>query len=204
MHPFRQVKIGDSIHRTFDGSTSTDDLIWHRDKCGRKVTVTESNGWQLQFDGQLPIPLVEGNTYSIPAKSWHRVIKGHGPLRITINEDNMAINLTESRLRRIIREEILREVNEKWVESESAKNYTAQEAYDEGLDEADSRKYGKKEYRSSSGSVAAIKKHGGSASKAVKAGAFDWADDPMAAAQAAHIVAMGEPTVAKGSKKKKK
>lgn len=65
------------------------------------------------------------------------------------------------------------------------------------------RKYGGKEYKSSSGSVAAIRKHGGSARKAVKAGAFDWADNPMAAAQAAHIVAMGEPTVTKGTKRKK-
>jgi hypothetical protein len=75
----------------------------------------------------------------------------------------------------------------------------------EPIGEAKTQKksYGKKEYKSSSGSVAAIKKHGGSAKKAVAAGAFNWASDPWAAANAAHIVAMGEPTVRKGVKRKK-
>lgn len=157
------------------------------------------------------------------------------------------MRITESQLRRIIREEILKEspsyekdmdrdkkvlvdalygmksipktkkfknmdAYEKWADSDDSENYTIQRVYTESangeltlIDEAKSqkKKYGGKEYKSSSGSVAAIKKHGGSASKAVKAGAFDWADDPMAAAQAAHIVAMGEPTVSKGSKRKK-
>lgn len=65
------------------------------------------------------------------------------------------------------------------------------------------RSYGKRSYSASPGSVAAIKKHGDSAKKAVKAGAFDWASNPYAAANAAHIVATGEPTVRKGSKRKK-
>jgi hypothetical protein len=65
-----------------------------------------------------------------------------------------------------------------------------------------SKKYGGEKYSASAGSVAAIKKHKGSTKKAVASGAFDWASNPYAAAQAAHIVAMGEPTVAKGSKKK--
>lgn len=66
-----------------------------------------------------------------------------------------------------------------------------------------SKKYKGEKYSASAGSVAAIKKHKGSTKKAVASGAFDWASNPHAAAQAAHIVAMGEPTVAKGSKKKK-
>lgn len=242
MHPFRQVRSGSIIRRTFDAGVDGSDLVWHRDKLDRTVTVVESNGWKLQYDGRLPIVLVEGSTYTIPAKSWHRVIKGMGPLKVIINEDT-GMKITESQLRRVIREEILREAAqqkdidkkgpilvdalygmksapktkkfkdmaayEKWADSEDAENYTVQRVYSEGLEEADakdeaeSHKYGKKVYKASSGSVAAIKKHGGSAGKAVKAGAFDWADNPMAAAQAAHIVAMGEPTVAKGTKKKK-
>lgn len=62
--------------------------------------------------------------------------------------------------------------------------------------------YGSKTYVASPGSVSAIKKSGDSAKKAVGAGKFDWASDPFAAAQAAHIVATGEPTVKKGAKKK--
>lgn len=72
------------------------------------------------------------------------------------------------------------------------------------LGEAKTKKksYKGKKYQASAGSVAAIKKSGGSAEKAVASGKFDWASNPYAAAQAAHIAALGEPTVEKGSKRK--
>jgi hypothetical protein len=65
-----------------------------------------------------------------------------------------------------------------------------------------SKKHKGEKYSASAGSIAAIKKHKGSVKKAVASGAFDWASNPMAAAQAAHIVAMGVPTVPAGTKKK--
>ena len=95
--------------------------------------------------------------------------------------------ITIEEMHKIVREVLLeRKVNEKKKE-QSVKH----------------KKYSGKEYTASAGSVASIKKHGGSVEKAVKSGDFDWADDPYAAAQAAHIVAMGQPTVKKGEKKKK-
>ena len=63
------------------------------------------------------------------------------------------------------------------------------------------KKYAGKQYTASKGSLDALKKSGGSTKRAVKSGAFDWADEPYAAAQAAHIVATGEPTTKKSSKK---
>lgn len=66
---------------------------------------------------------------------------------------------------------------------------------------AKTRKYDGKQYTASKGSLDALKKSGGSTKKAVKSGAFDWADDPYAAAQAAHIVATGEPATKKSTKK---
>ncbi len=69
--------------------------------------------------------------------------------------------------------------------------------------EAVTRAYGSKTYRASPGSVSALKKSGDSTKKAVGAGKFAWAENPYAAAQAAHIVSTGEPTVKKGSKRKK-
>jgi len=63
------------------------------------------------------------------------------------------------------------------------------------------KKYAGKQYTASKGSLDALKKSGGSTKRAVKSGAFDWADEPYAAAQAAHIVATGEPTAKKSSKK---
>ena len=104
--PYRQRVLGTgAIIREFREGGSADDLVWHQDKRDRLVTVIEGRGWKLQFDGGLPIPLDEGNTYSIPARTWHRVIKGSGSLKISIKENSMAIKLTESKLRQIIREE---------------------------------------------------------------------------------------------------
>ncbi len=59
-------------------------------------------------------------------------------------------------------------------------------------DSVKSREYHGKEYKASAGSIAALKKHGGSKEKAIKAGAFDWSKNPEAAARAAEIVATGK------------
>lgn len=70
------------------------------------------------------------------------------------------------------------------------------------LEEAETRDYKGQEYKSSAGSLSALKKHDWSVEKAVKAGDFDWADDPYAAAQAALIVGRGETTRSASHKKK--
>ena len=54
------------------------------------------------------------------------------------------------------------------------------------------RKYKGKTYTASKGSITALEDHDFDVSDAVDAGKFDWAEDPYAAAQAAHIVAKGE------------
>lgn len=87
-------------------------------------------------------------------------------------------------------------------EDDSGASENDSDSVSEASKKVRSKKYRGEKYSASSGSVAAIKKHKGSTKKAVASGAFDWASNPFAAAQAAHIVAMGEPTVAKGSKKK--
>ena len=56
-----------------------------------------------------------------------------------------------------------------------------------------SRKYKGRTYTASPGSITALEDHDFDVSAAVEAGKFDWADEPYAAAQAAHIVAKGEP-----------
>jgi len=56
-----------------------------------------------------------------------------------------------------------------------------------------SRKYKGRTYTASKGSITALEDHDFDVSAAVDAGKFDWADEPYAAAQAAHIVAKGEP-----------
>jgi hypothetical protein len=86
--PYSQTVSVDSImHRTFPADTPTAQLVWHRDKNDRLVTVVESDGWQLQIDNELPVLLEVGSTYYIKKDCFHRVIKGNGPLRVSIKEN---------------------------------------------------------------------------------------------------------------------
>lgn len=64
----------------------TSEYEWHRDVKERKVTVKEGQGWQLQYNGELPIELIEGKEYIIPANLYHRVIPGIGDLLLKIEE----------------------------------------------------------------------------------------------------------------------
>lgn len=95
------------------------------------------------------------------------------------------MRLTETQLRQIIREEIRRV---RLTEKASVEEADLEEA--EGS--VASREYGGKEYKASKGSVSALEKKGGSKKKAVASGAFDWAQNPYAAARAAEIVSTGK------------
>lgn len=64
----------------------TEEFEWHRDRQDRVITVLEGQGWQLQYNGELPIELIEGEQYHIPAMMYHRVIKGMNDLVIDIQE----------------------------------------------------------------------------------------------------------------------
>ena len=84
--PF-QEKIEDGYHiRTFSESVKDSELVWHRDKKDREVTVLESDGWMFQMDNELPIVLNEGDVIEIPKNTYHRIMRGNGNLKITIKE----------------------------------------------------------------------------------------------------------------------
>ena len=72
--------------RRFDHSVLNEEFVWHRDKKDRTITVLEGQGWQLQYNGWLPIELIEGREYHIPAMMYHRILKGANDLIININE----------------------------------------------------------------------------------------------------------------------
>jgi len=72
--------------RTFDEQVDNKELIWHKDKKDRTIYVLESNGWKIQYDNQLPIDLVNGQTYYVKKESYHRVHKGTGKLVVEIQE----------------------------------------------------------------------------------------------------------------------
>jgi len=81
------------IIRTFDDSLETEELVWHRDRKSRTVSVLQSNGWKLQIDDELPIELVQGKKYSIIGETFHRLLKGTGKLVVRIEEDYQPVKL---------------------------------------------------------------------------------------------------------------
>ena len=87
--PFLQVDSGVEsgvFFRVFNKKTKEDDLVWHRDKKDREVTVLVSEGWKLQADNRIPIELTAGQTTFIPKEFYHRLIKGQGVLIVRIEE----------------------------------------------------------------------------------------------------------------------
>jgi len=87
--PFDEKHLIENLFlREFKDTVDGEELIWHQDREDRIITVLESNNWKLQMDNQLPIMLETGKKYSIPAMSFHRVIKGDGALRIIVEKKN--------------------------------------------------------------------------------------------------------------------
>ena len=84
--PFKQIIKNGYKYRTFNESVGDDELKWHRDETDRKVTILESNNWLFQMDNQLPVTLNEGDVLLIPKGEYHRIIKGHGNLKIKVKD----------------------------------------------------------------------------------------------------------------------
>jgi len=84
MNPYINSNDG---HRTILCESAGKEHEWHRDSEDRKITVLEGQGWQLQYNGQLPVELIEGREYYIPKMMYHRVIQGIDDLKIRINEN---------------------------------------------------------------------------------------------------------------------
>ncbi len=73
--------------RTFESTTNSDELVWHRDKTDRVVTVLEGKGWMFQMDNGVPYELEEGDVLNIPKMEYHRIYKaGSNNLVIEIEE----------------------------------------------------------------------------------------------------------------------
>jgi hypothetical protein len=82
--PFQQEIINNIKIRTFLENVDDDELKWHRDREDRLVEVLEGSNWYLQMDNELPTPLIVGQKYFIPKGVYHRVIKGIGNLKVSI------------------------------------------------------------------------------------------------------------------------
>jgi hypothetical protein len=86
--PFEEEQISDNIFiRTFSVDIDEIDLIWHTDKENRFIKVLEGNGWQFQYDEELPFEMTDGLGFPIMKGQIHRVIKGLGPLKIELHKN---------------------------------------------------------------------------------------------------------------------
>ena len=84
MFPFTDELVNEWFERTFDEDVAEEEMIWHRDKRDRTITVLEGEGWMFQFDNELPF-IMEGK-FTIPMGVYHRVIKGDGDLKLKIKK----------------------------------------------------------------------------------------------------------------------
>ena len=86
-NPFSDSFVSENrFKRVFDEQVDDGELIWHKDRKDRVIYVIESNGWNIQYDNQLPIDLVNVNTYYVKKENYHRVHKGKGNLVIEIQQ----------------------------------------------------------------------------------------------------------------------
>lgn len=84
--PFRQKEISrTSVLRTFSSDVDPGDLIWHRDRENRVITVVSGAGWEVQLEDKLPQPLSVNESVFIESGTWHRVIKGTSDLIVKID-----------------------------------------------------------------------------------------------------------------------
>ena len=85
--PFEEQQVStNKFIREFSADVDEIELIWHRDREDRVVSVIEGNGWKFQFDEELPVEMTEGKSISILKGKLHRVIKGKGPLKINLQK----------------------------------------------------------------------------------------------------------------------
>lgn len=84
-NPYNEISKGNNTYiREFSTDTDSSELIWHRDKEDREVTILEGNGWKFQRDNELPFILKRGDTIYIKKNEYHRIIKGDTNLKISL------------------------------------------------------------------------------------------------------------------------
>lgn len=85
-NPYDDMQKNDFFLRKFDNNINQNELIWHRDRKNREVTVLNGMNWKFQYDNSLPFILRIGDTFRVPAETYHRLIKGTTALLLKIKE----------------------------------------------------------------------------------------------------------------------
>ena len=85
--PYTDEKLNTcSFVRTFHYNVLSEELVWHRDRKGRFITVLEGNDWEFQFDNGLPKKLFKGDRFYISPKTFHRIKRGKTDLVLKVEE----------------------------------------------------------------------------------------------------------------------
>jgi mannose-6-phosphate isomerase-like protein (cupin superfamily) len=88
--PYKEEIKNGIKYREFDHMVETDELVWHRDKRERTVTVLEGEGWFFQMDNEIPKEMKPGDILEVKKMEYHRLYKaGTTPLKISIKEKYM-------------------------------------------------------------------------------------------------------------------
>ena len=82
--PYQELKSFDHIHRRFTQDIDEEELVWHRDRRDREVTIVGETDWMFQLEDEIPQQLKD--RIFIPKSTYHRLIKGTGELNILIQE----------------------------------------------------------------------------------------------------------------------
>ena len=88
--PYNEQIEGNIKYREFDPKVETDELVWHRDRENRTITVLEGKGWFFQMDNEIPKEMCAGDILEVKKMDYHRLYKsGTTPLKISIEEKYM-------------------------------------------------------------------------------------------------------------------
>jgi hypothetical protein len=87
-NPYNDTLVGENIFiRIFNlDDIDTEDLIWHRDKEDRHITLLEGENWSIQFDNELPRKINKDECIFVPKMVYHRVLIGTTNLKILVKE----------------------------------------------------------------------------------------------------------------------
>ena len=84
-NPYNEISKGNNTYiREFTVDTDSSELVWHRDKEDREVTILEGNGWKFQRVNELPFILNKSDVIYIKKGEYHRIIKGNTNLKISL------------------------------------------------------------------------------------------------------------------------
>ena len=85
---YRDLQLSEHVkYRRILNEGVADECTWHRDERDRVIQIVEGIGWKIQFDGQLPVTLKQGDSIRVMAQEWHRVLPGRGDLLLVIKEE---------------------------------------------------------------------------------------------------------------------